>query len=255
MKRFNNTQFLLVQSIFSQIAQHVRELDVNVLNAVLPMKSRNAFAGIGITHRGVLGDLNVPFTLLSLERLERDLRDADQEFTLREIWDRIDEVHARLYDELENRGMFFYIPMDRAKHFEALEPFGKRVSLKFPKLTEDIQEAEKCFACGRFTACVFHLMRIMEYAVQRMGKLLRVELEVEKENWQAILNRINGQIKLLDHKLPKTVLLTEIASHLYNVKVAWRNSVMHPKSTYTEEEAENLLKQVGLFIQGLARVV
>ena len=28
-----------------------------------------------------------------------------------------------------------------------------------------------------------------------------------------------------------------ISSNLYHVKLAWRNEVMHPKQTYTEEEA------------------
>jgi hypothetical protein len=59
----------------------------------------------------------------------------------------------------------------------------------------------------------------------------------------------------MDHKKAKTKKLAEIASHLYNVKVAWRNEVMHPKQTYTEEEAEMLLKQVAAFLQGLGNIL
>jgi hypothetical protein len=39
---------------------------------------------------------------------------------------------------------------------------------------EDADEAGKCFAVGRYTACVFHLMRIMERCVQKMGRDLGV---------------------------------------------------------------------------------
>ena len=41
-------------------------------------------------------------------------------------------------------------------------------------------------------------------------------------------------------KNPKTVVLSQTAAHLYNVKVAWRNRVMHPHDVYTLEEAEGL---------------
>ena len=95
----------------------------------------------------------------------------------------------------------------------------------------------------------------MEHAVQRLGTKLHVTIDVEKETWQTILNHVNGAIKPMDHKKEKTKKLAEIASHLYNVKIAWRNEVMHPKETYTEEEAEILMAQVSVFIQGLARVV
>jgi hypothetical protein len=58
---------------------------------------------------------------------------------------------------------------------------------------------------------------------------------------------------------PKTIrgknLLKEyatITSHLYSVKVAWRNAVMHPKASYTEDEAEEVLRQVIIFVNHLA---
>jgi hypothetical protein len=47
----------------------------------------------------------------------------------------------------------------------------------------------------------------------------------------------------MDAKQLSTKAYAEAASHLYNVKVAWRNEVMHPKQTYTFEEAEDDLRQ------------
>lgn len=40
--------------------------------------------------------------------------------------------------------------------------------------------------------------------------------------------------------------------YLENVKNAWRNDVMHPKETYTEEEAERVLRTVKDFMVYLA---
>jgi hypothetical protein len=97
-------------------------------------------------------------------------------------------------------------------------------------------------------------MRVMEHGVQRLGGKLGIA-GVEKLVWQVILDQVNKAISQLPQKESKTQHLAEIASHLYNEKIAWRNEVMHPKSTYTEEEAEILLAQVATFMQTLAKVV
>jgi HEPN domain-containing protein len=174
--------------------------------------------------------------------------------TVKQTLDAADEVFARLWDELEEGGHFFYIPIKRAKAFEVKEPFGPRVSAKFPKLGEDIEDAHKCYACGRYTACVFHLMRVVEVAVQRLGKKLGVK-NAKNLVWQVILDQVNLAIKSLPAKSPKTKKFAAVTGHLYNVKVAWRNEVMHPKETYTEEEAETLLSLVKVFMVEVASVI
>lgn len=52
-----------------------------------------------------------------------------------------------------------------------------------------------------------------------------------------------------------TKVYAAAAGHLYNVKIAWRNEVMHPKKTYTAEEAKKLLNAVDTFIRDLAGFV
>jgi hypothetical protein len=132
--------------------------------------------------------------------------------------------------------------------------FGKDVNAKFPEIQFDMVEAGNCYAAGRGTAVVFHLMRIMEVGVQKFGAALGVALAVEK-NWQKILDEINKKIKTMNHKAPRTVELSEVSANLYAVKLAWRNEVMHPKDTYTLEEADSLIRQVKLFMQNLAKVI
>ena len=121
-------------------------------------------------------------------------------------------------------------------------------------MSEDIAEAGKCLAGRRPDSGVFHLMRVMEIAVQRLGSELGVGLASEK-NWQNILDETNKAIKLLDHKIPRTKAYAGIASHLYNVKIRWRNEVMHPKQTYTPAEAQEVFSAVKIFIRDLAAVV
>ena len=72
-------------------------------------------------------------------------------------------------------------------------------------------------------------MRVMELAVQRFGDELGVKLASE-QNWQVILDKLTAAVRKMDAEENfKTKAYAQAASHLYNVKVAWRNEVMHPK--------------------------
>ncbi len=165
----------------------------------------------------------------------------------------IAEIHQRIKDEMEDK-LFMLMPSDRAPFFDQPELLGKDVAAKFPKTQYDIVEAGNCYAAGRSTAAVFHLMRIMEVGVQQFGDKLGVKLTGEK-NWQNILDEINKAMKARNPKDPATVEMSQAAANLYAVKLAWRNEVMHPKDTYTSEEAENLIGQVKLFMGQLAKIV
>jgi hypothetical protein len=48
---------------------------------------------------------------------------------------------------------------------------------------------------------------------------------------------------------------SESHSHLYHVKQAWRNGTMHPKKTYTQEEAEAVFAAVRVFMRHLAKLL
>lgn len=150
--------------------------------------------------------------------------------------------------------LFFHLPSKQTDFYDKKELFGVEVNAKFPSIQYDMVEAGNCFAMGRGTACVFHLMRVMETGVQAFGTKLGVTLANEK-NWQNILDEINREIKKLPPKDAATVAMSQAAANLYAVKLAWRNEVMHPNDTYTLEEAENLIRQVKLFMEQLATIV
>jgi hypothetical protein len=107
---------------------------------------------------------------------------------------------------------------------------------------------------NRPTASVFHLMRIMEIGVRRFGDVLGVQLPDDK-NWQNILDEINKAIKALDQKAPLTKKYAGASAHLYNVKLASRNEVMHPKQTYTPDEARRVFDATDAFIRDLANLI
>jgi hypothetical protein len=166
---------------------------------------------------------------------------------------KVEQLCSVVHSELESRA-FFHIQQNHALYYDQKELFGVQVNLKFPTIQYDMVEAGNCYALGRSTACVFHLMRIMEVGVQQFGTKLGVTLTDEK-NWQNILDEANKAIKSLSSKAPDTVSMSQAAANLYAVKLAWRNEVMHPNDTYTLEESESIIQQVRIFMQQLAAIL
>jgi hypothetical protein len=131
---------------------------------------------------------------------------------------------------------------------------------KFPKLTEDIDEAGKCLFFGRYTAVVFHLMRVMEVGVRRLARLLRTNVNLDQA-WGIILQPIDtaivalpGGVAATDKEKKRKAKFSEVAVFLRHVKDAWRNDTMHPKRTYTEEEANRVFEIVKAFVQSLVKL-
>ena len=156
----------------------------------------------------------------------------------------------------ELHSVFFkHVSKENADLYNNREAFGPQVSLKFSLAISDIEEASKCLALERSTACVFHLMRVMERGVQYFGKKLGVKLVAEK-TWQKILDDLNAPIKAMPQKTKRQQErkeeLAALHAHLFNVKLAWRNRVMHPKASYSPEEAADVYQQVDKFMRYLA---
>jgi HEPN domain-containing protein len=193
--------------------------------------------------------------LSTVDQFERILKAVNTEgCTCQNIRPLLPDLINRLEDDLK-RAEFLYVPPDHMSFYRESPQFGHQVAAKFPKSVEDIQEAAKCFALGRYTSTVFHLMRVMEAAVQYLGKRMGITVTGVK-NWANILDEVDKAIKSLplsDRKQRgRRNRLAESSVHLRMVKDAWRNDVMHPKETYTEEEAERIFRNVKDFMVHLA---
>ncbi len=151
--------------------------------------------------------------------------------------------------------LFFHMPSDRGAFYSQPELFGQTVAAAFPNAQYDIAEAGNCYAMGRSTACVFHLMRVMEMAVQCFGAKLGVTF-ADTKDWHSIMEQTDKAIRGLNNpKSPDTVAMNQASAYLYNVKVAWRNRVMHPHDKYTLEEAKDILLAVKSFMVQLSDII
>ncbi len=135
---------------------------------------------------------------------------------------------------------------------EDISFFGHDVEDAFPAASEDIAEAAKCLALQRYTAVVFHLMRAMESAIQKLAGHLGVSCA--EKVWGHLLSDISKAIEKMP-KGPKRDAWSQNHALLYHVKQAWRNDTMHPKATYTEDQAESVFAAVKSFMDHLALLV
>ena len=147
----------------------------------------------------------------------------------------------------------FVLDAVKASYYEPESPlFGTEVEDAFPLSREDIKEAGKCLALGQSTAAVFHLSRSMEAAVQALSQKLGMT-NVNKV-WRILLNGMKDKIEALPAGDLKN-RWSENLSLLYHVKQAWRNDVVHPKATYTDEQALEVFRAVRSFMRNLVPLI
>jgi hypothetical protein len=145
-------------------------------------------------------------------------------------------------------------------YYEKAELFGRLVGQKFPTAKYDISEAGNCYATGRYTACVFHLMRVAEHGLRRLAKSLKVPFPqtLETKEWAALIGDIENEIQGIIQK-PKSLKRTKelefynsIAAQFRYFKDGWRNHVMHTRANYDKAQASILMVHVSEFMQHLA---
>jgi hypothetical protein len=152
--------------------------------------------------------------------------------------------------------LFLTMPHDKAKLFDN-PGFGDDTTNAFPSAKYDIQEAARCYAVGRNTACVFHLMRVLEIGLSVIAKQFNVSLDYT--NWETIINQVEKAIAATDQAPNRSAtwkddreFYSQCASHFRVVKDAWRNYTAHVRGKYDEQEALDMLGNVRGFMQKLA---
>jgi hypothetical protein len=68
--------------------------------------------------------------------------------------------------------MFVSFDVSDSALFRNEQPFGNAVWNAFPSAIDDSIEAGKCIALERYTAAVFHLMRVLEAGLKALAKAL-----------------------------------------------------------------------------------
>jgi hypothetical protein len=169
------------------------------------------------------------------------------------------ELDHSIDREMEDN-LFMYIPTADAEYYNQPSLFGERVNLCFPSAANDIREAGDCYAAGRSTACVFHLMRAIEVGLRAMGQSLGDPNFDPRRNptWEAILKPCDDELKKSFDKRShqwrqENEFFSNATANLRAVKDAWRNPTLHVERDYTQPQALQVLNAVKAFMEDLAR--
>ena len=229
-----------------------RDLDDKARNKALGPLKRIAkeFSAIGLR-----------ITAETTSELAEELENTDHRHSFQWLMDQISTIESLSRKEIKGKA-FFYVPAERMKFFPKMnEPhaFGNSVGSAFPSAQYDIAESGACLALDRGSACVFHLMRVLEIGLSVLGARFGVSLA--HTNWAPAIEEIESKIREM-HKDPQWKELpdckeeqefyAQAASHFGILKDAWRNYTMHVRGKYTEDEAERIFENVKGFMQKLA---
>ncbi len=153
--------------------------------------------------------------------------------------------------------VFMHIPASRSERYGVQESFGSAVHNNFRSAQFDILEAGNSYAVGRYTACVFHLMRALEIALGALAAEFSVPFD--HTNWHNIIEQLESKIrdmgkdpnKAADWKTQQEFYAQAANSFMF-FKDAWRNYTAHARGKYTEEEADAIYRNVNSFMKKLA---
>jgi len=165
------------------------------------------------------------------------------------------ELSRHLEYELYGK-LLMILPSNKVGYFDgSKEVLSEEARNAFFSAEYEMDEAGKCFALARYTACVFHAMRALEPGLKALGADLDLSVET---NWNKALDQIEKEIRSRSTKTHGPAwkddepFYAEAATHFRFIKNAWRNHTAHLKERYDEERAESVLRHVGEFLRDIA---
>lgn len=169
------------------------------------------------------------------------------------------ELNKRIEVELKSH-TYLCIPKEQSDFYKNPLKDWQTTIAAFPKATYDIEEASKCLALRRNTACVFHLMRVMGAGVTALGKSLNEPTLDASHNltWDNVLRRCAKELEKPFNQMSPVwqsdkQFYATATTKLFAVKDAWRNPNAHEVGDkYTDEEAEDIYRTIRSFMRHLA---
>ncbi len=215
-----------------------------------------------------LAGIYAEYSRIGLNVAAETIKEVQEELTKQPTsctWEslRVQLANVREITRKEARSKtFFYIPPEQLRFVIRIgEPwiFGQTVASAFPSTIFDANEAGMCLATSRATACVFHLMRVLERALAALGAVFEVSLS--HTNWGPAIDEIESKVRDMHRQAQwKSIpdckeqqeFYSQAASHFGILKDAWRNYTAHARGKYTEEQATLIFENVKAFIEKLS---
>jgi len=200
-----------------------------------------------IVDRSKLADLQ--FSAALGTRIINELRGG--RITIGSLQDRFASLGERISDELHSQYFLLVDRGDAAAFTGGHSPDDLEFLAVFPDAVFDFDEAVKCQALGRATACVMHCMRVIEVGLVALCQKLGVDV-VRYRNWGELLREMAKAIAAMDRT--QRTPFHEAQIHLAAIKDAWRNETMHAARQYNSAESATILGVTRTFMRHLGEL-
>jgi hypothetical protein len=187
-----------------------------------------------------------------LREIDRNEITARSGCTYVELGRIAENLKTRIRDEYEDVLLLWIMDKD---FYQQDSLFGDQVAERFKSAATDIKEAGTCYALGRYTACVYHSMRVAEGGLNAIAK--RVGYPDPRPGWEAVLRYVDSALKSDYNRMSALFrgdieFISGISAQMHAVNLAWRRRVAHVERVYTEEEAKQIMDATKNLVQHLA---
>ncbi len=217
-------------------------------------QDRDNFAVLFENWSGWLKSHELDASLDCLKRLQEEYRQDEPQ--IREIIRHMKAIVETLEGELRRRVFLFVVSEDANLYRNPVASFPLAWAA-YPSARRDIEEACRCYALGRYTACVFHSMAILQVGLYALAHKANVTLRypVELAEWNEVLSAIERYAESLRNQ-PRSAarderltFFSECAAQFRYFKDAWRNHVAHMRESYDRDQAHSILLHVRDFME------
>lgn len=170
----------------------------------------------------------------------------------------VDELIRRISEELD-RHQFGYIPSDRQRYVDPKWLWDTDIDCAddTDEVIREFHAAGRCYAFDESTACVFHLMRIVDWCLRKVAASLSIAYDAS--NWRGIGKKISDEMEKkyqtkTDEWKKQEPFYAEILTDIQAISRAHRNPALHDiQKNYEPKEALYMLTVVEEFSNHVAR--
>ncbi|MGI9073337.1 MAG: hypothetical protein ACR2JB_18970 [Bryobacteraceae bacterium] len=222
-------------------------------NIPIPENIRDTLIGSLATCRDSCQRVGLRMSVMAIEEL---LSQPADKFTHRYCRERNQELQRRIRDELRTV-YFLHVPDEKICYARPDWLAKSEIDSAFPSALAEFQKAGRCYAYDESTACMFHLMRVIDFGLRIVAESLGVAYEAR--NWMGIGNAIQTKMeakykdKLEDWKKVEPIY-AEVLTDIQAISRGHRNPVLHElEKKYEGKEALYMLTVVEGFMSHLAK--
>ena len=168
----------------------------------------------------------------------------------------IETLYRTLRAELASN-LLRAIPKEKASFLDPKWLTDTILFQKFPDTVDEFQRAGRCFAYGENTACIFHLMRIIDFCLKKVADSLP-GVSYDARSWKGIGDNIKRKMEQKyqeksDDWKKKEPFYAEILTDIQAISRGYRNPALHElEKKYDEREARYMLTVIERFAQHVA---